>query len=223
MNPVQELEEDALIRLLPDLRGKAVLDVGCGTGRVSRIVLARGAASTVGIDTSHAMLEEARSQSGDASSWLVADACALPWDAPLFDVVICTLVLGHVERLEDALAEMDRVLKAGGTVLFSGFHPFATLRGWNRSFMDPSSGQTYSIAHHVHLFEDYFHFFLEHCWSLEAFEEPRFETYPIVFVLRARKGDRESADGIHRDSAKPCKERNGLGIGQPGLRREVKE
>ena len=59
MNPVQVLEAVALARLLPDLRGQRVLDLGCGKGRVSRMALEHGASATTGVDVSEAMLEAA--------------------------------------------------------------------------------------------------------------------------------------------------------------------
>lgn len=187
MNAVQTLEEDALLSMLPDLAGKDVLDVGCGTGRVSKIAIGRGATSTTGIDTSGTMLDVARAQSGERSRWIRGDVCALPFEPSSFDVVICALTLGHVERLDVALREMNRVLKGAGNVLISGFHPFATLRGAVRTFRDPADDRTYAIAQHVHLFEEYFRCFREYGWGLEAFEEPRYAGDPVVFVLRARK------------------------------------
>jgi len=185
MNRFQELEEEALVRLLPDLSGKAVLDVGCGTGRISMLALERGASSAIGVDLSRGMTNEARKRSD--GEWLLADACALPFTEPMFDVAVCALVLGHVARLEKALSEIDRVLKVGGHVVISDFHPFASLSGSQRTFQDPASGRTYAIAHRVHLFEKYFQCFRDHGWVLEAFEEPLYDGYPAAFVLRARK------------------------------------
>ncbi len=193
MNPLQKLEEDALLRLLPDLRGKNVVDVGCGPGRVSRIALERGAASTTGVDASRAMLHEARSLSDERSSWILGDACDLPLEASTFDVVVCALMLGHVAKLDVAVSEMHRVLKPGGYALISGFHPFATLQGAVRTFEDPATGRTYAITQHVHLFEDYLRCFRDCGWVLQALEEPRYEEYPVVFVLRARKQERGEA------------------------------
>lgn len=187
MNPLQELEEAALCSLLPDLSGRAVLDIGCGTGRVSSIALDRGAASIVGVDLSPAMLNEAHARSDPSITFAKGDACALPFDASSFDVVLCSLVLGHVERLDDALSEINRVLRPGGRVVITGFHPFATLRGWNRTFHDTVNGRTYAIVQHIHLFEDYFRGFRRHGWNMEAFEEPLYKGYPAAFVLRAQK------------------------------------
>ena len=185
MNPFQRLEEDALVRLLPDLSGKAVLDVGCGTGRISRLANERGASSTTGVDLSRGMTDEARKRSD--GEWLLTDACALPFTEPTFDVAVCALVLGHVSCLEKALSEIDRVLNAGGHVVISDFHPFASLSGSKRTFRDPANGRTCAIAHSVHLFEKYFQCFRDHGWVLEAFEEPLYDGYPVAFVLRARK------------------------------------
>lgn len=186
MNPLQEIEEAALRRLLPDLSGRHVLDIGCGTGRVSRIALERGASSVVGVDLSSSMLDEARARSGRSVEFLPGDVCALPFEASTFDVLTCALVLGHVERLGNALSEMNRVLRPGGRIVISGFHPFATLRGWERTFEDAAAGRTYAIVQHVHLFEEYVRGFQRHRWRLEAFEELLYEEYPAAFVVRAQ-------------------------------------
>ena len=186
MNPVQVLEAEALARLLPDLRGQRVLDLGCGKGRVSRLALERGASATTGVDVSEAMLETAAA-SLPSARWVRADAQHLPFEAASFDVVVCALMIGHVPALEAALAEIARVLRPGGVLLLSDFHPYATLRGWQRAFTDTESGQAFAIENHPHLFEAYIRCFNALKIVLEALEEPRYEGFPIVFVLRARK------------------------------------
>ncbi|MEX0746749.1 MAG: hypothetical protein WD275_02035, partial [Rhodothermales bacterium] len=92
-----------------------------------------------------------------------------------------------VKALPKAVSEIDRVLLAGGHVVISDFHPFASLQGSRRTFQDPASGRTYAVGHFVHLFEEYFRCFREHGWALEAFEEPVYRGFPVAFVLRARK------------------------------------
>lgn len=188
MNPLQELEEEALRRLLPDLAGRKTLDVGCGTGRVAGIAVERGAASVTGVDTSAEMLEKARARH-PSMMFARGSLCALPFGASSFDVITCALVLGHVEPLHEALSEMNRVLRPGGHVVISDFHPFATLRGWDRTFQDPADGRTYAIAQYAHLFEEYVRCFRANGWTMGALEEPRYQGFPAVFVLRARKED----------------------------------
>ena len=189
MNPVQVLEAEALARLLPDLQGLTVLDLGCGKGRVSRLALERGASATVGVDVSEAMLEAAALDvPTPRAQWIQADAQDLPFDDAAFDVVVGGLMMGHVPHLEAALAEIARVLRPGGVLVLSDFHPYAALRGWQRAFTDSQSGHSFAIENHPHLFEAYLRAFNTHTIVLEALEEPCHDGFPIVFVLRARKG-----------------------------------
>jgi malonyl-CoA O-methyltransferase len=187
MNPVQELEDAALRRALPELAGRSVLDVGCGTGRVTQMALDGRAAHVAGVDPSLRMLEEARSRCGPSPPLIQGDVYALPFEASAFDVVTCALVLGHVERLDAALTEMNRVLRPGGCAVITGFHPFATLHGSDRTFQDAATGRTRAIIQHVHLFSDYVRAFRMHGWRMETFEEPLYAGLPLVFVLRAQK------------------------------------
>ncbi len=188
MNPVQALEADALARLLTDLRDRVVLDLGCGKGRVARLALEQGARETVGVDVSEAMLKAAAASLPAASvRWVRADGRTLPFKAASFDVVICALMMGHVDDLEAALSEIARVLRPGGLLLLSDFHPYATLRGWQRAFTDAESGRSFAIENHPHLFDAYLRCFNRLHLVLETLEEPCYEDYPVVFVMRARK------------------------------------
>ncbi len=188
MNPVQVLEAEALARLLPDLHDRVVLDLGCGKGRVSRLALERGARETVGVDISEAMLKAASAALPTPTArWVRAQGQTLPFDAASFDVVVCALMMGHVEDLETALSEIARVLRPGGVLLLSDFHPYATLRGWQRAFTDVESGQAFAIKNYPHMFDAYLRCFSKQNIVLETLEEPCYEGYPVVFVMRARK------------------------------------
>lgn len=94
------------------------LDVGCGTGVFTRLVLDRCApANMVGIDPATSLIEHARSQStAEQAEFRVADAQALPFPDSTFDVVASALVLNFVPDQGRALSEMRRVTRAGGIV-----------------------------------------------------------------------------------------------------------
>ena len=111
----------------------------------------------------------------------------LPFRASAFDLVVCALVLGHVENLDRALASAAAVLAPGGQLLISDFHPYATLRGWQRTFADPKRGTTRAIAQHLHLFSDYVTALRREGLHVEALEEPLWQGSPVVFVMRAKK------------------------------------
>ena len=184
-NALQQLEAAALERLLPEVDGCRVLDLGCGRGRVTRQVLERGASQAVAADLTPAMLTGTDVFPGPK---LVAHAGArLPFRAEAFDLIVCALVLGHIEDLETALGQMAAGLRPGGHLLISDFHPYATLRGWQRTFIDPTHGGTHAITQHLHLFSDYLSILRREGMTIEAMEEPLWQGSPVVFVMRARK------------------------------------
>jgi malonyl-CoA O-methyltransferase len=155
-NPVMQAEERAMLALMPgDLRAQTVLDAGCGSGRYMLHALHRGAARVIGVDLSPAMLECADLALGahrfDAEIELVqGNLVALPVPNATADLTICGLVIGHVQQLELALAELRRVTRPGGMVLCSDVHPTGHALGWQRDFR--AGGQRYAVRHTPHLY-----------------------------------------------------------------------
>lgn len=98
--------------------GKRWLDVGCGTGALSKTILAHAAPSAVmGIDPSASYIAFARAQGLDGRvSFMVGDARSLPAEAGRYDAVVSGLVLNFVAEPDQALAEMVRVVRPGGMV-----------------------------------------------------------------------------------------------------------
>jgi malonyl-CoA O-methyltransferase len=144
-NPFMQLEQATMLALLPDVAGKTALDLACGTGRYLQILRAHGAARIMGIDLSPEMLRQARGLAPLAR----ADLRALPVADARFDVVTSGLAIGHVADLAAAVAEMARVLRPGGALLYSDFHPSARLAGHARSFT--VGGRAFTVEHHLHL------------------------------------------------------------------------
>lgn len=98
--------------------GATALEVGCGTGLVMQRV-ARFAAHVAGIDVSPGMLARARERGLDVRE---GSATALPFPDAAFDVVYSFKVLAHVDPVEPALAEMARVTRPGGHVVFDAYN-----------------------------------------------------------------------------------------------------
>lgn len=97
--------------------GALVLDVGAGTGDLSRELARQGAAHVAGVDFAPAMLLRARVKAGDEPagvSWLLGDGLALPFRDETFDAVTNAFLLRNLADLSVGLAEMARVLKPGG-------------------------------------------------------------------------------------------------------------
>jgi ubiquinone/menaquinone biosynthesis C-methylase UbiE len=92
------------------------LDVGTGAGELA-LALAPLVASVVGLDIVPEMLEQGRSRAPANVELVEGDATALPFGPGEFDLVCSARMLHHVARPELALAEMNRVLRPGGTML----------------------------------------------------------------------------------------------------------
>jgi SAM-dependent methyltransferase len=122
--PERLREEDA--RLLGDVRGRDVLEIGCGAAMCSRWLVGQGA-RVVASDVSAGMLRQARAaseRSGVDVALVQADACDLPFATASFDIVFTAF--GAIQFVADSgavMAEAARVLRPGGRWVFATTHP----------------------------------------------------------------------------------------------------
>ena len=116
-------ERPAMLDLLGDVRGRRVLDAGCGSGPLSAELRAGGAVVT-GFDSSAVMVDLARERLGEDADVQVADLSApLPFADDTFDDVTVSLVLHYLRDWTAPLAELRRVLRPGGRLVLSVNHP----------------------------------------------------------------------------------------------------
>jgi malonyl-CoA O-methyltransferase len=129
-NFTRDLDQQVMLRLFENQRFKSILEIGCGTGKNTRL-LAAIAGEVLALDFSEAMIEQARQKlSFDNVTFRVADITQ-PWpvEACSIDLVTCNLVLEHIENLGFILSEAARVLAHGGRIFISELHPFRQYRG----------------------------------------------------------------------------------------------
>jgi len=107
------LLDPALLRELGDVSGLRILDLGCGEGRFSRLLTARGA-TTVGIDPVQRFLTHARDAGGEHEAYVRGSGDRLPFTDASFDVVIAYLCLIDIPDYRGAIGESARVLRPGG-------------------------------------------------------------------------------------------------------------
>lgn len=116
-------ERPAMLELVGDVVGLRVLDAGCGPGHYAEELLARGA-DVVAVDGAAAMVELARARLGDRAEVRHVDLNGpLPFADDTFDLVLCALVIHHLDDREAFLRELFRVLRRGGHVVLSTQHP----------------------------------------------------------------------------------------------------
>lgn len=104
--------------------GKAVVDIGCGTGAAARFAVEKVGSSgrVAGVDVNAGMLDVARSLASDPGTvieWFENTAYQLPFREGEFDVALCAQTLQFLEDRARALAEMHRVLNLGGHIAVS--------------------------------------------------------------------------------------------------------
>jgi ubiquinone/menaquinone biosynthesis C-methylase UbiE len=119
----QDLSDEATARLAVGLddfglgKDETVIDVGCGTGNLTRVILGKlsPAGRVIAVDVSARMIDLARSKLPDPRvTWHVADARHLPLDASSVDRIICYSVWPHFDDHAAVMSELSRVLRPGG-------------------------------------------------------------------------------------------------------------
>lgn len=117
-------ERPATMRLVGELAGRRVLEIGCGAGALTEWMVEEGATVTA-CDVSREMLALARGRLGARAEFHWADLhdpLSFAGDGG-YDLVVASLVLHYLEDWDRVFAELARVLAPGGRVVFSTHHP----------------------------------------------------------------------------------------------------
>jgi ubiquinone/menaquinone biosynthesis C-methylase UbiE len=133
-----EIELTLILELVGELRGRRVLDIGCGDGALA-VRLARGGAIVTGIDAAPPMIAAARRKAVDAGvevEFCIGRAEALPFDAGSFDLVVAVTVLCFIPDATTTFSEASRVTALGGRFVIGELGRFSSwaigrrIRGW---------------------------------------------------------------------------------------------
>jgi ubiquinone/menaquinone biosynthesis C-methylase UbiE len=165
-NRTRDLAAQLLRQAKLNLNGRAVVEVGCGTGRNTEW-LARAAAAGSGdaagptsitaLDFSAEMLARARARVNDGRVRFIQHDVHDPWplaDASA-DVVIAMLILEHVENLEPFFAEAARTLSANGELFICELHPMRQHLGGQARFINKETGEYTRVTAFLHDVSDY--------------------------------------------------------------------
>jgi SAM-dependent methyltransferase len=114
------LEMPSVIELLGNVKGKKILDLGCGTGIYAKLLTKRGAI-VKGFDISPEMIKIAK-QENPGLDLKIGSAYDIPFDEK-FDIVLASLVVHYIEDWDKMFSEIKRVLKNNGLFIFSTGNP----------------------------------------------------------------------------------------------------
>lgn len=126
-------ERPATISLLPQVRGKKVLDAGCAAGWYTKWLLEEGA-SVIALDFSPNMIEMTKKRVGNKAKVIKADL-----NEPLhfiedksIDVILSSLTLHYIKSWNLVMSEFNRTLKRDGQLIISIHHPFMDFTVFNK-------------------------------------------------------------------------------------------
>ena len=200
---------DRFFELLPG-PGSLTLDVGCGEGRLTRDLKARGH-RVVGVDASPTMVAHA-SESDPGGDYLVADGADLPFDDGAADLVVAFMSFHDMDQMPAAVREAARVLAPAGRLCAAVLHPinsagrfesdepdsrFVIERSYfdRRRYSEPVERAGLPIVFHGRhwMMEDYWGALEEAGLVVERLREvtdptdPRWIRIPLFLHFRARK------------------------------------
>jgi cytosine/adenosine deaminase-related metal-dependent hydrolase/ubiquinone/menaquinone biosynthesis C-methylase UbiE len=195
-NPLLALEERFLRRLLPDIDGKDILDVGCGTGRwLEHLAYLGSPRSLCGIDSSDEMLAVARRKSLDGATLLQTQLPLLPLPSASVDLTLASFVLSYISDVDGCAGELARVLRDDGELIVADMHPATAVElGWQRSFS--SSQGTIHLHNNNRLIETTVRSMTRHGLRLLGSYQPSFaEPERSIFLSYGKEASYQKAAG----------------------------
>ncbi len=151
-NPVVGMDRRYSLSILEPAAGERILDAGCGTGAHLESMLHAGA-DPVGIDFSSGMLRVAQRRLPGVPLFVADLQQTFPFVDASFDAALCALVGEHLADIGGVLAQLRRVLRPGGRLVFSVYHPEMAAAGIEANF--ERTGVEYRLGAQRHTVRDY--------------------------------------------------------------------
>ncbi len=146
------LEQPAMKKLLPDLKNKKILDIGCGAGFNCKDFIAKGANFCLGIDISKNMLNLAKKNNSDKNiKYKNISIENLDKIVDKFDFIYSSLAFHYVENFDKMFFDIKNLLKENGELLFSIENPLkvASMKGSNWHKNDAGVSVFYELSDYL--------------------------------------------------------------------------
>jgi ubiquinone/menaquinone biosynthesis C-methylase UbiE len=169
-NRTRDLDQEVTAAALGGQRYAAIVEIGCGTGK-NTALLAQVGEQVTALDFSAGMLARAREKVCAPNVTFVEADLTQPWpvEEGAADLVVCNLVLEHIENLQFIFAEAARVLLPGGRFFVCELHPFRQYQGTQATFQRADGAIL--IDAYVHHVSDFLTAAEESALSLAGFKE----------------------------------------------------
>jgi ubiquinone/menaquinone biosynthesis C-methylase UbiE len=169
-NLTRDLDQKATREALANQHFTSILEIGCGTGKNTSF-LAQIGESIHAVDFSQGMIEKAKEKvQADNVRFAMMDITE-KWniDNQSFDLIVCNLVLEHIEDFAFIFSEATRVLKAKGRFFINELHPFKQYEGKKaRFYIDEETIEVEAFVHHI---SDFFNAATTHGLTLVKLNE----------------------------------------------------
>ena len=133
LNANELIEIPIMKDMLPDLKGKRILDLGCGNGGMSKYFIEKGAKSVLAIDLSSNMINEAKEKNNAENiTYVVLGMEDISKIEGKFDIVFSSLAFHYVKDYDKLVKDIYNLLDDNGILIYSQEHPIATASKYHK-------------------------------------------------------------------------------------------
>jgi malonyl-CoA O-methyltransferase len=169
-NLTRDLDQRVTLELFSNLQFDSILEIGCGTGK-NTVFLAKIGSVVHAVDFSRSMIEKAQEKVQAENVHFSILDITQRWDFEdqFFDLIVCNLVLEHIEDLSLVFSEATRMLQTKGYFFINELHPFRQYKGKKARFsMNEKEIEVEAFVHHV---SDFFYAATENGLTLTKLNE----------------------------------------------------
>lgn len=195
------IEKPVLDELIGNVRGKTILDLGCGDGEIGFDFLNQGCLSYMGVDGSQNMIDFAKNNFANVNNVKFERSMFQEWDftTKKFNLVISRMSFHYISNLSEIFKKVYESLENGGQFIFSVEHPFFTFNNYSKDYYNIGEQVCYWLENEVvknhRKIEDYFNALQEAGFSITGLRENSKineleddeKKMPLVLFLRAEK------------------------------------
>jgi malonyl-CoA O-methyltransferase len=169
-NLTRDLDQRVTMELLGNLQFGSILEIGCGTGK-NTAFLAKIGSIVHAVDFSQGMIDKAKEkvQADNVHFSLMDVTQRWEFEDETFDLVVCNLVLEHIEDLDPVFSEAARMLQPNGYFFINELHPFRQYDGKKaRFYRNEEKIEVDAFIHHT---SDFFNAAINHGLGLVKLNE----------------------------------------------------